>query len=118
MCVFLCTDFFTTGVAIFHAITIQQCITTHFLYNFTSALVGLQPLTIYAMGLGQHLLCLKFYLLLIFRISQKFSPIILLCLAYYSKIRYICIRNASFKTVESNEIKSMVLAANCKQGTI
>ena len=54
-------------------------------------------------------------------ILLKFSPIILLCLAYYSKImfrRYTCIRNVSFKIVESNEVKSLVLAANCKQGTI
>ena len=47
----------------------------------------------------------------------KFSPIIVLCFAYYSKIilrRYSCIGNTSFKIVESNEVKSLVLAANCK----
>ena len=51
----------------------------------------------------------------------ELSPIILLCLAYYSKIilrRYTCIRNTSFKIVESNEVKSLVLAAKCKQGMI
>ena len=66
---------------------------------------------------GLHLLCLKFYL----SFFQEFPKIFLLCLAYYSKIilkRYTCIRNKSFKIVESNEIKSLVLAANCKQGTI
>ena len=54
-------------------------------------------------------------------ILLELSPIILLYLAYYSKIilrRYTCIRNTSFKIVESNEVKSLVLAANHKQGTI
>ena len=65
---------------------------------------------------GLHLLCLKFYL----SFFQEFPKIFLLCLAYYSKIilkRYTCIRNKSFKIVESNEIKSLALASNCKQGT-
>ena len=51
----------------------------------------------------------------------EFSPIILLCLAYNSKIilrRYTCSRNTSFKMVESNEVKSLVLAANFEKGTI
>jgi len=68
-------------------------------------------------SVGLHLLCLKFYL----SFFQEFPKIFLLCLAYYSKIilrRYTCIRNTSFKIVKSNEIKSLVLAANCKQDTI
>ena len=51
----------------------------------------------------------------------NFSPIILLCLAYYSQVifrRYTGIRSTSFKIAESNEVKSLVLTANCKQGTI
>jgi len=51
----------------------------------------------------------------------EFSPTILLCLAHYSKIilrRYNCIRNTSLKIVEINETKSLVLAANRKQGMI
>jgi len=50
-----------------------------------------------------------------------FSLIIFLYLAYYSEIilrGYTCIRNTSFKIIESNEDKSLVLAANCKQGII
>ena len=69
---------------------------------------------------GLCLLCSKFYLLF-FREFSKISPISLLCLAYYSRIilrRYTCIRNTSFKIEESNEVKSLVLTENCKQGTI
>ena len=67
--------------------------------------------------LGLRLLCSKFTYYS-FENFAKFSPIILLCLIYYSKIllrRYTYIRNTSLKIVESNEVKSWVLAANCKQ---
>ena len=49
----------------------------------------------------------------------KFSPIILLCLTYYSQVilrKYTDIRSTNIKM--SKEVKSLVLAANCKQGTI
>ena len=51
-------------------------------------------------------------------ILLKFSPIILLCLVYYnySQVilkRYTDIRSKSFKIAESNEVESLVLAANC-----
>ena len=68
--------------------------------------------------LGLHLLCLNFNLLF-FKNLPKFS--ILLCLSYYFKIilrKYTCIRNTSFKIIESNIVQSLVLAANCNQGTI
>ena len=63
--------------------------------------------------LGLQLMCSK----LLPIILLEFSPIILLCLAYYSKMvlrRYTCIRNTSFKIVESNKVKPLVLAANFK----
>ena len=74
-------------------------------------------------GLGLHLInVLEIDTYNSFRIFQNFHlAIILLRLAYYLKIilrRYTCIRNTSFKIVESNEVKSLVLAANRKQGTI
>ena len=61
-------------------------------------------------------------ILRLLRISQNFLLLaILLCLAYYSQVilrRYTGIRSTSIKIAESNEVKSFVLAANCKQGTI
>ena len=52
--------------------------------------------------------------IILLRISQNFT--------YYSFLLSLLfqnyIRNTSFKIVESNEVKSLVLAANCKQDTI
>jgi len=56
--------------------------------------------------------------IILLRNSQNFH---LLCLAYYSKIilrKHTFIRNTSFKIVESNEVKSLVLVANCEKGMI
>ena len=61
-------------------------------------------------------------LIILLRISQNFLLLaILLCLAYYSQVilrRYTGIRSTSFKIAESNEVKSLALAANFKQGMI
>ena len=54
-------------------------------------------------------------------LTKIFTYYSFLCLPYYSKIilrRYTCIRSTSFKIVGSNEVKSFVLAAICKQGAI
>jgi len=71
--------------------------------------------------LGLCLMCSKLLPIILLEFPRTFTYYILLCLAYYSKIilrRYTCIRNTSFKIVESCEVKSLVLAANRKQGTI
>ena len=61
--------------------------------------------------LGLQLMCSK----LLPIILLEFSPIILLCLFQNGSQKiYTCIRNTSFKIIESNEVKPLVLAANCK----
>jgi len=69
-------------------------------------------------GLGLHLLCLKLLPIIPLEFLE-FSPIILLCLAkLFSEDTLALEIYTSFKIVESNEVKSLVLAANCKQGTM
>jgi len=64
--------------------------------------------------IGLHLMCSKLLPIVLLEFPRTFTYYSL-CLAYYSKTilrKYTCIRNTSFKIVESNEVKSLVLAAN------
>ena len=70
-------------------------------------------------SIGLCLICSKLLPIILLEFPKNFTYyFFVLSLFQISLKRYSCIRNTSFKIVKSNEVESLVLSANCKQGTI
>jgi len=68
--------------------------------------------------LGLRLMCSKLLPIILLEFPRTFTYYSFVLSLLFSEDTLACITNTSFKIVESNEVKSLVLAANRKQGTI